>query len=300
MKQKKETTTQPGITDQQRTEIERGLRMAKEYWLQTVQRYIAGRILPDVEFFAAIRAHGYLHDAVTKACDWNRACAAVKDSTRKPVSVDVDLSAESFRQPETPRMFFADNVKPEVLAATAAPLVTKQAENLSPVEAVRKAHELLMAVERHIGTLPKQIKGSEIFVRDLEFGKSMVTFADIEASNRPGRLPLLLPVAQKKKSIPATELAEKPLSLPAIKKAVRCFLTEHKPTPTQADVDLQGNRISFDALCTLRWERFKKSSRVQQSRAAAREAKKEASKETKTGIPKSATLRQGVTGKRRQ
>jgi hypothetical protein len=149
-----ETVHQTNVTGE-RAEIERGLRLAKKYWLETIQSHVKGRILRGVEFFVAQHAHWHLQKAVEKAGDWNRLCADKKDGAHLPVSVDV------------PEMLFADNVKPEILAAIAAPLVKKNAK-LTPVEAIRNAHELLMAAERYIGTLPKKTEGTESFIADFD------------------------------------------------------------------------------------------------------------------------------------
>lgn len=266
--------------------IETELRLVKEYWLRTIQLHIVGRVLRGVEFFVAKHVHWQLQKAVEKA------------GAQLSASVGVDLSAENFRAPEMPEMLFAENVKPEILAAMATPLV-KKGVKLTPLEAIRNAHELLMAAERYIGTLPKRKDEADSWSSDLEMTFSTVTFKEIEASNKgtTGQLPLLPPIAQKKKGRPEREISVNPLSVPAIKAAVKRFLIEHAPRMTQQEYEfeqeqterlakagqlvmmgtgkprtyqewqsdnqgaiddcLQNNRISLQDLCTMRWERFK-------------------------------------------
>lgn len=328
MNQKNEITSQSNIAEQ-RVKVEQELRLAKEYWLRKVQPHIAGRILRGIEFFVARHAHWRLQEAMKKAGDWNHLCDVKKDEAHLPVSVDVDLSAEKFREPEVPNMLFADNMKPEILAAIAAPLV-KEAAELTPTDAIRKAHELLMVAKRYIGTLPEKKSGTESFITEFEQAFSTVTFAEIEASNREGsgQLPLLPPVGLRKKGRTERELAEKPLSKTAIKEAVRRFLHERTPRIGQGEYErrqkrlgsgrpmsyqewqksnqdaiddcLKNNRISLQDLCTMRWERFKKSREVQQRRAVTREAKKEASKKAKPVLPKSVASSPTTVGKRKQ
>jgi hypothetical protein len=124
----------------------------------------------------------------------------------------------------------------------------------------------------------------------------------------------LPPVAPKRKGRPEQEIGEQPLSVPAIRAAVKHFLDERTPRMSQEQYErgqeqqdrlakagmlvqlgsgrpmsyqewqqsnqdgiddcLKNNRISLQDLCTMRWERFKKNSQDQQNRAIAREAKK--------------------------
>lgn len=309
MNQKNEITPQSNITEQ-RTEIEWELRLAKKYWLRTVQPRIAGRILRGVEFFVAQDAHRRLQVAIKKADDWNRQCVAVAGEPFPPpmlVSVDVDLSAEEFREPEEPKMLFAENVKPEILAAIAAPLVNKGKKPMTPGEAIRRAHELLMDVERYIGTLPRK-GGTNSSDRDFDLAFGPVTFAEILQSNEKdsGQLPLLPPSQQKRN--------EGHLTLTRLKAEVKRFLQNQISPMTQdeyeqaeqqdemlfssgrhiedgqpADYDewqqhnqaviddcLKNSRIAVQDLCTLRWERFKKFWLGQQNRALTREANKSA------------------------
>lgn len=314
MNQNPEIPAQTDITEK-RTAVEQELRLAKEYWLR-IQSRIAGRILRGVEFFVAQRAHWHLQEAVKKAGEWNHSCDVTADGPRLQVSVDVDLSAENYRRPEVPKMLFADNVKPEILAAIAAPLVNKGKKVVAPAEAICNAHELLMAAERYIGTLPEKTEGTESLIADSDTAFSTVTFAEIEASNseNSGQLPLLPPMGQKKKGKTKqelAELAEKPLSKTAIKNAVKHFLDERTPRMSQEQYEreqeaindcLKNNRISLEDLCTMRWERFKKNSQDQQNRAIAREAKKAEAKTKapKTKLPKSAASSPSAAGKRQK
>jgi hypothetical protein len=305
MNQPPETISQTDISEQ-RAAVEQELRLAKEYWLRTIQPHIVGRILRGVEFFVAEHAHWQLQKAVEKAGDWNRLCADKTDGAHLPVSVDVDLAAENFRAPEVPEMLFADNVKPEILAAIAAPLVKTNAK-LTPGEAIHNAHELLMAAERYIGTLPEQKEETDSWNSDFELAFSHVLFAEILRSNgkTSGQLPLLPPVQQERN--------EGQLSLTALKTAVKDFweqkkknrpqftekewnrLTERdaklaqegriimlgsgKPTtyqewlsePDEAIKDcMQNDRILLQSLCTMRWERFKDFWQKQQLRVSNR------------------------------
>jgi hypothetical protein len=303
MNQKPETAPQSNSTEQ-RAEIERELRLAKEYWLRTIYPHIKGRVLRGVEFFIAQDAHLRLQMAVRKAREWNEPFASTPDTARMPVSVDVDLTAENFREPEAPEMLFAANMKPEILATVAAPLVSKGQKTMTPDEAIRRAHELLMAAERYIGTLPKNKGGMESFARDFELASSYVTFKEIAESNKKGsgQLPLLPPLQTKQKGRGEKEIHDEPLSLKQIRVEVRKFrqnqipvmIEEEYEEPEQPDANwlpgwfgfrtrdeiisdyLKHNWIVAQDLCTLRWERFKQFAQKQQERAVKREAKKSA------------------------
>jgi hypothetical protein len=167
------------------------------------------------------------------------------------------------------------------LAAIAAPLVKKQTAELTPIAAVGVAHELLMAAGRYINALPEQKRGTERIIEDFRSAFSTVTFAEIAESNQKGsgQLPFLPPIGQKKKSRTQQEIREKPLSVNAIKDAVRDFLSKHTPEITREDYErdqgqskrviddcMENSRVSLQDLCRLRWERFEKSSRDQQAR----------------------------------
>jgi hypothetical protein len=307
MNQNPEIPAQSDIT-KQRAAVEQELRLAKEYWLQKVRPHIAGRKLRDVELFVAQNAHLLLRGAQRKAEDWNR----TQEGRLSPL--DVDLSGGNFREPD---VLFADkNLKPEILAAIAAPQLVKENAKLTPVEAIRNAHELLMAAEQYIRTLPEKKELIASWIADFDTAFSTVTFAEIEVSNKTtsGQLPLLPPIALKRKGRPEKETCDRPLSVPAIRAAVKHFLDERTPRMSQEQYErgqqqqdrlakagmliqlgsgkpmsyqewqqsnqdgiddcLKNNRISLQNLCTMRWERFKKISQDQQNRAFAREAKK--------------------------
>ena len=62
--------------------VEDILRLAREYWLRTIQPYIANRKLHDVELSVADDAHSRLLQAKRQAEDWNRS----KEGQQSPVS----------------------------------------------------------------------------------------------------------------------------------------------------------------------------------------------------------------------
>ncbi len=198
--------TQTGITEK-RAAIEQELRLAKEYWLQRVQPHIAGRRLRDVELFVAQDAYLLLRGAQRKADDWNR----TQEGQLSPLNVD--LSGEKFHEPEV--LFADENLKPEILAEIAAPLINKSEARMTPGESVRAAHELLMAAERYIRTLPEKKDEIDSWRSDFDTAFSTITFAEIEASNKndSGRLPLLPPIGQKKKGRTEQEVRDYPRPL---------------------------------------------------------------------------------------
>jgi hypothetical protein len=51
--------------------VEWELKLAKAYWLQTIQPHIAGRHLHGVEFFIADEAYQWLRSMEKLAIDWN-------------------------------------------------------------------------------------------------------------------------------------------------------------------------------------------------------------------------------------
>ena len=333
MNQPLEIPSKTEITPQvQRAAIEQEFRLAKEYWLRNVHPYIAGRKLQGVELFVATNAHRRLQAAQKHAENWNRT-----QEGRLP-SLDADLSGETFREPEI--LFAGDQLKPESLAEIASPLMNKGKVELCPAEAIRRAHELLMAAQRYIETLPKQKGGTESLVSDLEFGLSRISFAEVLKSNEKesGRLPLLPPAQRERNS--------GTLSLAALRKAVKTFLdhskqnrtqlteeeynratepdaklapneifgmtgrgnsTTYQEWQTQADeyiMDcLRNNCILIQDLCTLRWERFKNHWQNQQTRAQKRqpsESKRPKINKSKTTLPRPAASRPTSAGKRQR
>jgi hypothetical protein len=115
-----------------------------------------------------------------------------------------------------------------------------------------------MAAERYIGTLPEKKEGTESFIADFDTAFSTVTFAEIEASNKKtsGQLPLLPPVAPKRKGRPEQEIGEQPLSVPAIRAAVKHFLDERTPRMSQSNTSVgRSNKIGLPKRgCWFNWE----------------------------------------------
>ena len=315
MNQANEIAPQPS-SPVKRTTIEQELRLAKEYWLRTIQPRIAGRKLRGVELAVAKDAHCRLHEGQRQAETWNRSEAG------RLLPLEIDMSGERFQEPEI--LFADENLKPEMLAKIAAPLMYQSGAKTTSLEAVRTAHELLMAAEQYIGTLPKITEGTESLVADFDTVFSTVTFAEIEASNKEtsGQIPLLPPVQQKRN--------EGILTVTAIKNAVKRFLEQKKKNhsqiseaqwnreakegaklaqhglfpypkhgtgklttyqqeqgkPNEVIADcLQNNRIILQDLCDLRWERFRNFWQKQQRRGLGKKRPKE-------NRPKSANKRQ--------
>ena len=263
--------------------VETDLRLAKEYWLQTVGPHIEGRKLRGIELFVAEDAHYRLQKVQEDA----KGCSVSADAL-------VDFTKDEFREPE--ELFRDENQKPETLAAIAAPLMQKPTVELTPVAAIGVAHELLVAAERYIKRLPEQKRGSARIGEGIGMAFSRVTFKEIAASNKSnsGQLPLLPGVYEKSRE----------LKLPAFRAAVKRFLEEKKssrPHITEAEWNregdhadalkktgeisqklspigtgkpmtyqdwqkqpvealndaLQNNRIILQDLCELRWQRFK-------------------------------------------
>jgi hypothetical protein len=189
-------------------DLELELRLAKEYWLKTIQPYIAGRKLHGVEFYIA-------HDAYVWLCSL--------ENTGKAVSIAEVTHPESdekeeFRKPE--ELVAEENLKPEILAQIAASLTIEGRKKVTADEAVRYAHDLLIAAEQYIGTLPKHRWGTGSITDWFEMEFRKVTFAEILQSNekQSGRLPLLPPVQQMRN--------EGRLTMNALKIAVKRFLQE--------------------------------------------------------------------------
>lgn len=317
-------------------QIEHEFRLAKEYWLRTVQPHIAGRRLRDIERFVAEAAYRLLLEAQRKAEQWNQ-----KQQNRLS-RLDVNLSGEKFRRPEILRA--DEKLTPEVLAQIAAPLMNKSEVKMSPAEAVRSAHEILMAAERYIGTLPELKRGIEALTSDTDSAFSMVTFDEILRSNEKesGQLPLL-PTAQQKRN-------EGKLSVTALKNAVKDYFEKegkNRPQLTEeqynreteqnaklhqvsryskiairkrasyqewlqkwrAEPDeeinhcMRNNQIMLQTLCTMRWERFKKHWQDQQSRTQKRKPSKSTlpkGEKSKTNLPHSAASSPITAGKRKK
>lgn len=312
-------------------QIEQEFRLVKDYWLQTVQPRIARRRLRDIELFVADSAYLLLIGTQRKAEEWNR---KQKDRLSR---LDVDLSGEKFRRPEI--LFADEKLKPEILAEIAAPLMNRSEVKTSPAEAVRGAHELLMAAERYIETLPELKRGIEAIKRDMDLAFSKVTFAEILQSNEEesGQLKFL-PTTQKGRNAGR-------LSLAALKTAVKNHLEkEGKKRPqlteeqynrqTEQNAKLQqggrsystgkrttyqewlqkwraepdeeirccfqNNQIMLQTLCAMRWERFKKHRLDQQRRTQKRETALLEKRKLKVNLPQSAASSPTSARKRRK
>ena len=248
------------------------------------------------ELYVALQAYDRLQFAAGRARDWN----STEEGGRFAVPDEVfpDFGKEPFLEPQ--ELCRDENLKPETLAAIAAPLIQSRAAKLTPSAVVGVAHELLMAAERYVKALPEKKHGIEELKELFDKGFSTVTFAEIEASNKKGsgQLSLLPPVAQRRKGISEQEQGEKPLSVAAIREAVRRYLDEHTPRLTQEEYErdqeqtarlakegklvmlgsgktrtyqewqsdnqkaiddcMENNRISLTDLCALRRERFER------------------------------------------
>jgi len=312
---------------------ERDLRLAKRYWLETIQPFIKDGPLRGAELFVATNAFFRLRKAQDYAAVWN----ATEHGQCCPVPAEslVDWNKEEFREPE--ELYRDENLKPETLAAIAAPMMQRWAANLPPIAIIGVAHELLLTAKRYIGTLPEQKRGTEQIVAALEQAFSSVTFAEIAASIRKdsGKLPLLWPSGQKRKNVPEQEQREKPLSIAAIREAVRHHLKEHTLRPTQEedardeeqterlaqkgnlfrvgthqprtyqewqrdnqrtiDECMKNGRVSLQDLCDLRWERFARTSETRKQAAVTRNKKRQ---KTKEKTPSSAASSPQTAGKR--
>lgn len=203
-------------------DLELELRLAKEYWLK-IQPYIAGRKLHGVEFYIAADAYRWLRMVTQLGIDWNKS----ERGRKLPISEKTfpEWGKDQFREPE--ELFVDETFKPENLAIIAAPLVAVRRKKMTAAEAVRNAHDLYLAAERYIGTLPKQKQGTGPLTDVLELEFRKVTFAEILQSNekQSERLPLLSPVQQKRN--------EGRLTMNALKIAVKRFLQEEISSKTK-------------------------------------------------------------------
>src|SRR5690349_15766823 len=98
-------------------QIETELHLAKQYWQQTIQPFIAGRQLHSVEFYVAQDAHRRLQAAKRQAEEWNN----IEDGRHKPIATEtlLELEGEKFKEPEV--LYAEEKLKPENLAMIAAP-----------------------------------------------------------------------------------------------------------------------------------------------------------------------------------
>jgi hypothetical protein len=195
------------------------LRLAKEYWLETIQPYIAGRKLQGVEFFIAQEAHEWLRMMTNLATHWNNSDAGKKAPI--PAEDFPEWEKPEFQKPE--ELYADPTVKPETLAGIAASLSNKGDVKMNPDEAVRHAHDMLTSAKKYVASLPKK-QGTGTLPEIVELPFSKVTFDEIEQSNgkNSARLPLLPPVQKRR-----NEGIMKPQ---AIKDAVKDYLAEYNPT----------------------------------------------------------------------
>lgn len=306
------------VSDQQRqAELERELRLAKEYWRRRIKEFIGDRKLQGVDLYVAEWAHSRLREAARKATDWN----ATEEGSRSPVAAEAfsELAGEQYRRPEA---LFADEfLTPEILAGIAAPLINKGGPERTPADAVRLAHELLMAAQRYIGALPKKSDTfPESWIEDFRMTFSHVTFEEIQQSNQKNsrRLPLLPPEPPERN--------EGQLSREAIKTAVVEFIEQRVPSLTQEDYErdpkktetgkamtyqewqreeqesiddcAKHGRISLGTLCHLRWDRFRRFCDKQQNIALTRDSTEAADKQPSPQLALSAASTPVYSGKR--
>jgi hypothetical protein len=228
--------------------LEKELRLAREYWLQTILPYIAGRKLLGVELFVAQHAHDRLAVATRQAREWN----STNEGKLSPVPAEIvpDLSADQltgqFRPPEP--LFADESLKPEMLAMIAAPILAADKADCTPARAIRIAHELLSTAQDYVRTLPKRPDWES----DFQVGFSTVTFDEVQISTKegPGQLPLLPGVARKRAEITHS----------ALRKAVRDYSDRNPLLLTEQDRNecLESNHIGVFTLCQMRWQRFKR------------------------------------------
>jgi len=197
--------------------------LAKAYWLQTIQPYIVGRQLRGAEGYIALQQHAILKGAADSAQRENE----TEKGRRQPIPAEAfpDWEKLKFKPPE---LLCADNdLKPEVLAGIAAPLLKTGMAIQTPRDAVQIAYELWLAADQFINHLPKRPRIQAETFFGFEFEK--VTFAEILQSSEKGsgRMPLLPPV-QKERN-------EGRLTPNALKMAVKRFLKEHEPRMTKEE-----------------------------------------------------------------
>jgi hypothetical protein len=278
--------------------LQNELRLATDYWLKTVQPYIAGRRLSNPDLYVAQDAHLRLEKARANAVRWND----LPEGKAAPIALP-DLGDSKFRTPQP--LYAEDFPPPEVLATIAAPLLTKQAPPLSAEDAIRCACELLSAAQQHVIGLPRRPPAAKESEADLEAALcSYVTVAEVHESNKPAsrRLPLLPALRVPRKGIAPGKVTGTQTEK-AILMAMEDFQKERAPEIEQKDWqrdedqdrklfphrrpqtwqdwqqewqrsidDVKGSRrLSLLALCQLRWERFRRQSDRQSEVATKRE-----------------------------
>lgn len=252
MKSRKQTQNASVPATQPPTEAQKlgaALRLATRYWLETVEKFIRNRHLRGAELCIARDAFERLQKAASQAEKGNASAAQGR------CALLVDCGMEKFRKPEA--LLRDASLKPETLAAIAAPLAAQHNAPLSADDAMRRAHDLIFAAQRYLNTLPAQ---EPALVEEL---LNHVTFEEIAKSNRDGGKLPLLPLKEKKKGWHGQ--TEKPLPIQSVRRAVEKWLRQHH-TETDIEEDMRNGRISFDDLTRMRWQRFEKESLNQQAR----------------------------------
>lgn len=293
-------TALQSCAERRQSELEQNLRLAKEYWLR-IQGSVKDRKLRGAELYVATDAHSRLRRAATYLTEWRGTEYGRRSAGAEEIP---DWGQPVFREPE--ELCTDEGLTPETLARIAASLMRERTKVLTSAEAVLAAHDLLMAAERYVATLPKQKRGSYRIIEGFQEAFSTVKFVEIYASNRKssGKLPLLPAIGQKHKNVPEQEQRERPLTVQAIREAVRRYLEEQTPHLTREEYErdqeqthrlaegkkltifggrktrtyqqwqgdnqraiedfMKESRISIQDLCNLRWARFERQWQLRQ------------------------------------
>lgn len=178
-------------------QLQRELRFATDYWLEWVQRHIAGRKLRGVELYVAEDAYLLLEKARDNAARWND----LPEGRPAPITLP-DLADSAFRKPEP--LYAEDFPPPETLATIAAPLLPKPETPLSAEDAVRRACALFSAAQQYRESLPHKPPPGQKWEADFHVALcSYVTVAEIHESNKAnsGSLPLLPALRVRRKGM---------------------------------------------------------------------------------------------------
>ena len=294
----------------ERERIENDRRLSRRYWLETVQPYIEERKLWGVELHIAQHAYGLLRRAIEAADDWNRTV----EGQLSPIILQDTLTDHMYLQSAPnhtdprfaePEPLYADDLKSETLVSLAGLFLPRLKATASPVEAIRRAQNLLFAAERYVSSMPKRPAPGHYTEEAARTIFSQVTFGEIIASNQKdsGCLPLL-PKLVKRQDKESGELL--PLSQDGLEKAVKKFKGRRVLHATEADYNrnlqqdnarrakrglppeqttfqrwqieqqaeigdcLENGRILFHELAAMRWERFKDFALKQHRPASSR------------------------------
>ncbi len=211
--------------------LSRELETPKKYWLNTVQLHIANRQLQGAELRVAEHAHWVLREAWDKAANWNRR----EEGKLAPIELP-DANDAHYARPEP---LYADNLPPaQVLACIAASLLPKPGD-LADDKAILRAAEIFAPSERYAASLPKKPQsGPEDYRAAFSNACSQVTAGEIYRSNKTdsGRLPLLPPLGQRRKSLDASEITGAQTE-DAIRKALFKHLEASLPNESRAEFD---------------------------------------------------------------